>query len=60
MSCLNTEGFGDVIAIIEDVNASKKKRNSKNNIINNPTECQFCFKRQPQKATKRDIFKLVQ
>ena len=44
MSCINTEGFGDAIAIIEDVNASKKKRNSKNNIINNPNECQFCFK----------------
>ena len=44
MSCINTEGFGEPIAIIEDVNASKKKRNSKNNIINNPTECQFCFK----------------
>ena len=44
MSCLNTEGFGEPIEIIEDVNASKKKRNSKNNIINNPTECQFCFK----------------
>ena len=45
MSCINTEGFGDAIAIIEDVNASKKKRNSKNNIINNPNECQFCFKK---------------
>ena len=44
MSCINTEGFGEPIAIIEDVNASKKKRNSKNNIINNPNECQFCFK----------------
>ena len=45
MSCLNTEGFGDVIAIIEDVNASKKKRNSKNKVINNPHECQFCFRK---------------
>lgn len=45
MSCLNTEGFGEPTALIEDVNASKKKRNSKNKIINNPNECQFCFKK---------------
>ena len=45
MSSLNTEGFGEPIAIIEDINSSKKKRNSKNKIINNPNECQFCFKK---------------
>lgn len=45
MCSLNTEGFGDAIAIIEDINASKKKRNSKNRMINNPNECQFCFKK---------------
>ena len=45
MSCLNTEGFGSPIAIIEDINSSKKKRNTKNNVINNPNECEFCYKR---------------
>ena len=45
MSCINTEGFGEPIAIIEDVNASKKKRNSKNKVLNNQNECQFCYKK---------------
>ena len=46
MSCLlNTEGFGDATAKIEDINASKKKRNSKNRMINNPNVCQHCFKK---------------
>ncbi len=42
---MNTEGFGEPIAVIEDINNSKKKRNSKNQMINNPPECQFCFKK---------------
>ena len=33
MSSLNTEGFGELIARIEDINSSKKKINSKNKII---------------------------
>ena len=45
MSSFNREGFGEPIAIIEDINASKKTRNSKNKIINNPNECQFCFQK---------------
>ena len=45
MSCINTEAQGEAVAIFEDINASKKKRNSKNKVINNPNECQFCFKK---------------
>ena len=45
MFSLNTEAHGEPVAIIEDVNASKKTRNSKNKIINNPNECQFCYKK---------------
>ena len=43
MFSLNTEALGEAIAVIEDVNASKKTRNSKNRMVNNPNECQFCF-----------------
>ena len=42
---LNTEGFGDPIAKIDDINSSKKKRNSKNNTINNPYECEYCYRK---------------
>ena len=45
MFSLNTEALGEPIAIIENINASKKTRNSKNKIINNPNECQFCYKK---------------
>ena len=45
MSSLNTEGFGEPIAIIQDINASKKKRNSKKKIMNTPNEYQFCYKK---------------
>ena len=45
MLSLNTEAHGEPVAIIEDINASKKKRNSKNKIMNNPNECQFCYKK---------------
>ena len=44
-NCLNTEGFGEPIAKIVNINSSKMKRNSKNKTINNPNECQYCFKK---------------
>ena len=44
MFSLNTEALGEPVARIEDINASKKKRNSKNRTISNPNICEFCFK----------------
>jgi hypothetical protein len=42
---MNYGGIGDPIAKIVDKNQSKRMRNSKKRMVNNPNECEYCKKK---------------